>query len=166
MIWLLNILIPGSGLIILRREWLGFFLSLFYAICGNVALTGTMIAPESVPGWATVIAALLAALTWMMGQLLLKARQTDIVRRRSGLSRVLTDAETALSTGDVDGAREHLAGGSELDEESVEWHVLWARVCTMKGDATGGREAWSRVMRLDMERRYQSEARAALEEIA
>jgi hypothetical protein len=164
MIWLLNILIPGSGLIILRREWLGLFLSLLYGVCGNVAITGTLIAPESLPRWAVVLAVAMASAMWAMGQLLLASRQKDIARRQSGLSRVLTDAESALATGDVESAREHLEGGIDLDEESVEWHVLWARVCTLKGDSSGGRQAWTRVIRLDSQRRYQTEARQALEQ--
>ena len=35
---LLNILLPGTGLIVRRREWLGLSLVMLYGICANVAL--------------------------------------------------------------------------------------------------------------------------------
>jgi len=163
MVWFLNILIPGCGLIVLKREWLGFFVAAFFGLCGNAALAGWLIAPDALPKWLVVFIALVTAATWIGAQLLLASRQRDIVRRQEGLSRILLDARNALDTGNLDSARAHLENGCDLDEESVEWHVLWARVCTRDGDLVAGQQAWSRVLKLDIQRQYHSEARQALQ---
>jgi len=78
---ILNLVIPGAGLILRHREWLGFSLALIFGICGNIALAGWMIAPEAVPRWLTVIAAGLAAFSWGLAQVLFR-RQGIALRRR------------------------------------------------------------------------------------
>jgi len=69
---LLNILLPGTGLILTGREWLGFLLAIVFGICGNVALAGWLIAPAAIPIWLTRIAAFMTFLAWVCAQVLLK----------------------------------------------------------------------------------------------
>ncbi len=69
---ILNLLLPGTGLILRRREWLGLALSLLFGICCNVALAGRLIAPAAIPGWLTMLAIVMAAATWLWGQVLFK----------------------------------------------------------------------------------------------
>jgi hypothetical protein len=70
MLQLINILIPGAGLIVRCREWLGFSLSLIFAICGNVAMAGWLIAPNALPSWLTWLAVALTILAWLLAQIL------------------------------------------------------------------------------------------------
>ncbi|MEK6644102.1 MAG: hypothetical protein AABZ08_09345 [Planctomycetota bacterium] len=70
MLQFLNILIPGAGLIVRCREWLGFSLSLIFAMCGNVAIAGWLIAPNALPSWLTWLAAALTILAWLLAQVL------------------------------------------------------------------------------------------------
>jgi hypothetical protein len=70
--WLLNLIVPGTGLILARREWLGFLLAVIFGICGNVALAGGFIAPAAIPPWLTGVAAVLTLLAWVVAQVLLR----------------------------------------------------------------------------------------------
>jgi len=71
MAWLLNLLLPGAGLILRRHEWVGFLLALVFGLCGNVALAGVLIAPEAVPAWLRLLAGICTGLIWLVAQLLL-----------------------------------------------------------------------------------------------
>ncbi|HKQ49616.1 MAG TPA: hypothetical protein VJZ71_16205 [Phycisphaerae bacterium] len=70
--WLLNVILPGTGLILARREWLGFLLAIVFGICGNVALAGWFIAPAAMPPWLAAIATVLALLSWAAAQIMLR----------------------------------------------------------------------------------------------
>lgn len=71
MSWLLNLLIPGTGLILRRREWLGFLIALMFAICANFAIAGFLIAPVAFPAWIVWLAVVLAIGIWLGAQLFL-----------------------------------------------------------------------------------------------
>ena len=83
MLQFLNILIPGAGLIVRCREWLGFSLSLIFAMCGNVAIAGWLIAPHALPSWLTWLAAALTMLAWLLAQLLFWKQGQAMARLRS-----------------------------------------------------------------------------------
>ena len=38
-IWM-NLLVPGTGLILLRREWLGLAMAMLFCVCAQVGLWG------------------------------------------------------------------------------------------------------------------------------
>lgn len=69
--YLLNILIPGTGLIMREREWLGFLLALLFGACANVAIAGRLIAPDAIPPWLTIIAMIMGGFAWILAQALL-----------------------------------------------------------------------------------------------
>jgi hypothetical protein len=69
---LLNLFLPGTGLILARREWLGFLLAIVFGICGNVALAGWFVAPAAIPPWLAGIATVLAFLFWTLAQIMLR----------------------------------------------------------------------------------------------
>lgn len=75
MAWLLNMVLPGTGLILRGREGVGFLICLVFGLCGQVALAGMLIAPEAIPAWLVWVASVLAALTWAGAQMLLAARR-------------------------------------------------------------------------------------------
>lgn len=162
--WILNILLPGTGLILSRREWQGFALAVLYGICGNVALAGWLIAPAAIPYWLSWLAIIIAALTWIASQKLYH-RQVLLLRHcGSGMELLLNQARSALNAGDLTAARLALESGAALDDENIELHVLSARVCAAAGDDHGRRAAWLSVLRLDRHDRYHEEARLALDE--
>ena len=68
----MNLMLPGAGLILARREWLGFLLAIVFGICGNVALAGWFIAPVAIPPWLTGVATVMTLLAWTVSQILLK----------------------------------------------------------------------------------------------
>ena len=70
--WLLNVILPGAGLILARREWLGFLLAIVFGICGNVALAGWLIAPAAIPPWLAGLATIMALLSWIVAQVMLR----------------------------------------------------------------------------------------------
>lgn len=76
MVWLINFIIPGAGLILLRREWLGFCLALVFAICANFTAAGILIAPLAWPKWLVTLAGILTASAWLLAQVLCRLAST------------------------------------------------------------------------------------------
>lgn len=163
MAWLFNVVLPGSGLIIRRREWLGFSLAVVFGLCGNVALAGWLIAPAAVPFWLTMLAVGLSGLSWVASQLLLHRQVVSLRRRAMGLGVLLREARSALEAGDTKSAHLALESGAALDDENVELHVLRARLCALEHDHTGASAAWRHVLKLDRRGPNGREARRALD---
>lgn len=158
----LNLVIPGSGLIVRRREWLGFSLAMLFGICGNVGLASWLIAPEALPPWLTVVAFFMAGLTWLLAQILFLRQCRHLAHCESGIRVLLEESRTSIESGDLDAARSALEAAATLDEEHVEVNVHWARLFERAGNEGEARSRWRRVIELDHHRDYQSEASAAL----
>src|SRR5262249_33893004 len=69
-LWACNILVPGAGLIFLRREWLGFCLALIFVLCANFGIIGYLIAPLAWPGWLVGLSSMLTGCSWVLAQVL------------------------------------------------------------------------------------------------
>ena len=76
----LNLILPGSGLILAQREWLGFVLAVVFTAGAQITVFGAWIAPEAVTEWLTATGAGLAAAMWVAGQCLLR----NSIRARTG----------------------------------------------------------------------------------
>lgn len=160
--WLINLIIPGAGLIRSRREWLGASLGLFFGACGNLAVAGAFIAPAAIPAWLTWLSASLAALAWFLSQVLLVRQRAFQRQCDENLRDLLRETKTALDGGDVTAALANLKRAAHLDAENVEMHVLWARLYTHEGDREGARRMWQRVLKYDRRRVHEQEARQAI----
>lgn len=160
--WLLNLLIPGAGLIIRRREWLGLSLALVFGICGNVFVAGLWIAPAAIPPAIAHGAGLVAALWWLLSQALLWRQIQHQRRCKNVVDCLIRDSREAWERGDLAAAHSFLERALRLDDECVELHVLSARVFERRGDAVQARLRWRRVLQLDQRREYQTEARRSL----
>lgn len=114
---ILNLFLPGAGLILRRREWLGLALVVLFGICCNVAIAGWLIAPAAIPGWLTTLAAVLAAATWLAAQVLFKRRGEVLGRRADALEALVAEADRALAAGDAAAARRALDRGRAIDED-------------------------------------------------
>lgn len=127
MVWMLNVIVPGSGLVLRRREWLGLLLSLVFAICANLAVAGWLVAPAAVPRWLTILAALLAVGSWLFAQYLYWAQGAVEVRRAQTVAGLLTEARSSLLRHDFDAADRELAAAAELDADNHELADLRSR---------------------------------------
>lgn len=67
---LLNALIPGAGLILRGRHWLGFALAMLFGLAVNTAIAGWLVAPVAIPRFYTWMATILSVVTWMLAQTL------------------------------------------------------------------------------------------------
>jgi hypothetical protein len=158
MVWCLNLLIPGAGLILLRREWLGFFLALMFGLCANLGMAGWLIAPDAIPLWMVRLAAGLSIALWIAAQSFLFRQIGWLDRRRSGLATLRAEASSALENGDPALARLALESGLEIDDCDPELLYLYARLCTIEQRDEQARGAWERVLRLDAPAAHRAEA--------
>lgn len=108
---LLNLLIPGSGLILLRREWLGFFLAVVFGLGGNIALAGWLVAPAAMPAWLTVAAFASAALTWLVSQVLFRRQCLIRSRIADDLLAPPHQACSAVKKGEIASTETYVNGG-------------------------------------------------------
>ncbi|MGQ9651496.1 MAG: hypothetical protein ACUVXJ_15425 [Phycisphaerae bacterium] len=88
----MNLTVPGSGLILLGRAWLGFALAVWFCLATVIAVSGRSIAPVTIPWGLTAAATALAVTAWLIGQGLLVSR---IRRLRGRLPVVLYSARQA-----------------------------------------------------------------------
>ena len=70
----INLVIPGGGLIVLRREWLGFAISILFVVLTQIAIFGLLIVPLDLPRWAVVVALAGMAGVWGLSQWLVVVR--------------------------------------------------------------------------------------------
>lgn len=162
MSWALNLIIPGTGLIFLRREWLGMWMAFVFAICCNLALAGRLITPEAVPPWLTLTATLLAVFTWILAQYLHYRQGLVLVRTAEVMAQLLAGVREALAANDLERAKRELTSAVALDDECAEVHVLRAHVSKCAGNDAEARVAWRRVIQLDLQNEWADEARKAL----
>ena len=71
---MLNLLIPGAGLILRGRHWLGFALAMLFALSVNTAIAGWLVAPVAIPRFYTWMATILSSVTWVLAQALVLRR--------------------------------------------------------------------------------------------
>ncbi len=70
----INLFIPGAGLILLRRTWLGLALALLFSLSGHVVIAGLWIAPLAVPRVVLGAVMVAAVLVWALTQWLVRVR--------------------------------------------------------------------------------------------
>ncbi|MFQ5422379.1 MAG: hypothetical protein ACE5F9_00195 [Phycisphaerae bacterium] len=124
MAFFLNMLLPGTGLIVLRREWLGFCLVVLFGMCGHVAVAGWLIAPETIPTRWSGLALALAISAWILAQWLYRRQKLFLKQRAAGLDILLREARSALQSCDLATARRALESGLALDDERAELQDL------------------------------------------
>ncbi len=161
---ILNVVLPGTGLIVARREWLGVVIVGLFSVAVNLCILGLWIEPEWVPRQVLFSAAGAAAGCWLAAQwaLFLQWRR---LRDPSTLDQILTCYEVA------DRAQVHGRDGAAIDalrvalvvdDENVDTYARLARVSTNAGHHTAALEAWRRVRQLDRGGAYDSEARTEI----
>ncbi len=158
---MLNLAVPGAGLIVLRREWLGSALALLFCLFAQIAVAGFLLLPDVIPGPTVAAAAVSALLIWFGAQWLLAKRirwfageslerELDLLRARS--------AEAAES-GDLLAALDLLRAALTLNDEDVLLNRKWAELASLAGRHADADRAWRRVIQLERDRDARRAAR-------
>lgn len=160
----INLVVPGSGLILIGWPWVGWLIGLLFVLSLNVALATTLLIPDEYPGWIGGLAIGLAGGTWLGAQLRLRqclnTRQLSLSEAHRN-SRIRAALE-AVDAGDQVRALEALQEiASEADHDLLVAYRV-AQVISTTDDLAGAREAWERVSRLDRYHLYRSVVRAEL----
>lgn len=151
---ILNVLVPGAGLVLLGRAWTGLIAALLFAICAELAVCGMMISPAGIPAWITIATGVLAAGTWLLGQGMLRDR-IGTLRNPSlphELATLRHEAAEAITHGDLLEAKGLLRLTMDLDLGATDTLVMWAQLMTLLGRFREARRAWNRVARSRDER--------------
>jgi tetratricopeptide (TPR) repeat protein len=162
--WTLNIIAPGAGLILARREWLGVALAILYTGAIQVVLILNFIAPTVVPPSIKLTAAAAAALLWLWAQWLLLRR----LRSRFGpdaakrLAVLCEEARHAESEGRIDEAYELLKAALTMNDENVQIARQWAALLRKMGRSKAAVQAARRVRYLARTHDEKLQAAAAL----
>ena len=163
----LNFILPGSGLILAQREWLGFMLAVVFTTGAQITVFGTWIAPEAVAGWLTAAGAGLAAAIWVAGQCLLR----NSIRSRTGqaredqISTCFALADEAIKLGRYDEACGAIDVAMTVDDENPETYARLARLSALIGEYDGARKAWHKVAELDRRSVFRWEMADALDRL-
>jgi hypothetical protein len=163
----LNLIAPGTGLILLRREWFGVLLSLVFTMLCLVGLWGWLMIPLVIPPWLVGGSLAGAGLLWLWSQGLLyrRLRVIDMPGIESELRDLCRRAAEAVDRRDFQTAEQILVVARSLNDEDVEVNVRWAELMTRRGRFRQARRAWHRVLRLDRSPTRRREADQALERL-
>lgn len=160
----MNVLVPGTGLIVLGRPWLGLALAVWFGLGAEVAACGTLIAPATIPSLISLVSAGLAGAAWILGQVLLVMRirflRDPNLPAELALLRQL--AEEALARGDHKAARSALLLALSLSDSDLATRILWARLLAVSASRGRARRAWLGAARLDADQEFAEEIRLAL----
>ncbi len=163
----LNIGVPGTGLILLGRHWFGLALALLFGTSAELAALGALLAPAVLPSAVTTPSLIIAGLLWAGAQVLLVMRIRFLGNPGLAveLAQLRSTAEKSLALGDSQTACTALRAALAVDGSDVATRILWARLLAAAGQHRKARRAWRQAARLDRMRRFESEIRQGLEQV-
>lgn len=163
----LNVLVPGSGLIVLRQDRLGGVLASVFAAGALLGLWGFWIVPGSIPMPLATAGGVGAVGVWVASQWLVWRRMRRVLgntaRRR--LERCCELAADATANRRLNVAGAHLREALRLNDEVTHVRVQWASLLVRLGRFAEARAAWEAVLDLDEAGSFHREAVAALERL-
>jgi len=148
---ILNLVIPGTGLILARREWLGAALAILYGVLLELGLWGCLIEPARVSRWAAVAFLFGAVVVWIAAQVLLGRRLPDLSNPQieHEIERLREQVIGLISGQQYEQAWDTLRVALSANDEDLETQVLSAELLTALGRFPTARRAWRRVEQLD-----------------
>jgi hypothetical protein len=163
----LNVTVPGSGLVLARRERWGTAFAFLFCAFGLLALFGGWITPASIPKSMTHLGLAGSAIIWLAAQWVLFSRLSALSNAKLSDEKatLIELASEAMEDGTYVNARLALESALELDDEDVQVNAHWARLMTLMGRFRDARRAWKRVQQLDAKGQFDREAAAALREL-
>lgn len=164
---IINALAPGTGLIILRREWLGFALALLYCVFAQIAILGYLLIPAAIPRYVTVGAAVAASAVWVWSQWLLFERRRlttgEAVERE--LRKLSEQCADAIKANNLAEAHDLLQMALVINDEHLAINKQWASVMEMMGRPNDAARAWRRVLQFEHEPAERRAAERALADL-
>ncbi len=148
---LVNLLVPGAGLVLVGRTWMGTVLTAWFVLGAEVVLWGRLIAPATLPQELVLCGWGVAAATWLAAQVVLYRRTRiltadDLPRQLAILRRL---ADRAMARGDYRTAGAAINVGLSLDDGNLPIHIARARLAELTGHSRRARRAWRAVQRMD-----------------
>ena len=161
---LCNLIVPGSGLIVLRREWLGLTAAVLFGVFGQIALLGALLLPATIPSWLTTLSFSAAVFVWLgaQWQLLVRIRTAtgpDVERELAFLRERTAEALGRQAYAE---AADILRVALTLNDEDLDANLQWAELMTLTGKFRQAARAWRRVLQLDRTNQHTRRAREAL----
>ena len=155
----INMIIPGSGMILLGYEVLGLLVALLFTVAGGFALLATLLVPDDVSPTMRGLSIGIALGTYIGAQIrhaqtMRDRRQRELDARRKS---ALLGVRRALLKNQASQAWELLQPIIFLVEEDLAIAYRVAQVLTARGDGYAALAAWRRVKRLDQHRIYSME---------
>lgn len=156
---LVNLVIPGGGLILIGHEPLGVLIAILFTIATCYALAGTLLFPDDTSAIWRGLGIGVAIGTYLGAQI----RYAQTVRHQADQAfgdlrrSALGDARSALHQGRSDDAWEALRPLLPQAETDLLIAYRVAQVLTARGDGLAALHAWRRVGRLDRHRIYRQE---------
>ncbi|MFQ5806174.1 MAG: hypothetical protein ACE5I3_06980 [Phycisphaerae bacterium] len=156
---LINLLVPGGGLILIGSETMGVLVALLFTAAATFAIAAVLLFPDDVlPTWRGL--GIGVAIGTYLGAQIRYAQTVRSQREQAAEERrrvALEHARRALLAGRVDDAWQALQPLVERAESDLVLAYRLAQVLTARGDVAGARAAWRRVRRLDRHRLYRQE---------
>lgn len=123
----INVLLPGTGLVVVRREWLGLSIAMLFTVLVQIVLIGAMITPALVPRWAILGAGFGAVVVWATAQwrFRLGLREVTDPATKLEIQSLRRRARQAIEADDLESALQLLTVATELDDEDPD--ILAAR---------------------------------------
>ncbi len=157
--WWVNLLIPGGGLMMIGRVWLGLIIALLFALLANCALAFSLLFPDDVPSWAGGLTTGLAGGTYLGAQL--RFAQTVRSRHREAATahrrQALEAARACLAAGQYGQAWEAIRPLAAQADRDLLVAYRVAQVLTAKQDVNAALDAWHLVRRLDRHHIYREQ---------
>jgi hypothetical protein len=156
---LINLVIPGGGLILIGSEAIGVLIATLFTASADLAIAASLLFPDDFASTWRGLAIGVAIGTYIGAQV----RYAQTVRCRgqrlaeSRRHAALRDARVALAAGRVSDAWCALQPLADEAERDVALAYRWAQVLTAKGSGAAAQAAWRRVRRLDRHRIYYQE---------
>lgn len=158
----INLLVPGGGLILLGRPWLGLTLALLFAALGNFALAALLVFPDDVASWLTGLTLGASAGTYAAAQFRIwsTVRKIGIERQQEQRRAVLGAVQRHMRDGAYERALDEIRGVGGLAERDLLLAYRLAQILTGTGDREAAARAWRRVRELDRHKIYRKELEA------
>lgn len=145
-----NVFVPGAGLIVLRREWLGFALALLFCILAQIGIVGRWLIPATVPRPMVAAGFVGACAVWLWAQWLMvhrirTATGATVANELALLGRRSTEA---VAGDELAEARDLLLAALTINDEDAQINRQWAELMTLMKRPDEAAAAWRRVLRL------------------
>ncbi|MCA9252677.1 MAG: hypothetical protein R3E58_10685 [Phycisphaerae bacterium] len=147
---LLNAIIPGAGLVVLRREWLGLANSILFAVFALIFIFSRWITPSDIPAWASYLSLAGVIVVWI-GSLVFVVQHGRVVSDPDFISEIehlRQEGQAAIEAGNLPEAHRVLLVALNLNDEDPESWLHWSRLMELQGDAQAAHAGWKRVLRL------------------